>query len=379
MSHVMVVGCGNIGSHLIPHLARLPGIHKVTLVDGQSYERKNIASQDINAADIGKPKSRVQAERLRRIRPDLTVEAVVDLVENLPHGSLWCDLIMSGLDTRLARMRLGQAVWRLGKVPWIDAGVEPEGRLARINAYLPGEDRPCYECAWSDPDYLALETVYPCDAGGGSPKPTNAPSGLGALAAGLQIIAAQNCIEGHWDLVPFGRQVLIDGMHHKCYQTSYRRNPRCRFDHGIWEIEKLECGPEGISLQEALGRIGTGQQRNESWLRVEGKPFVKRRACTKCGHAKHGLRLRESLSRKAKQCPICGGPMLASGWDLTEKLTAHLPRRVLSQSLASLGLRHGEVFTIGSPECERHFEFTVTAGDPQNIAKNKSCGEMDLR
>ncbi len=379
MSHVMVVGCGNIGSHLIPHLARLPGIHKVTLVDGQSYERKNLASQDINAADIGKPKSRVQAERLRRIRPDLTVKAVVDLVENLPLGFLWCDLMMSGLDTKLARMRLGQAVWRLGKVPWIDAGVDPEGRLARINAYLPGEDRPCYECAWSDPDYLALETVYPCDAGGGSPKPTNAPSGLGALAAGLQIIAAQNCIDGHWDLVPFGRQVLIDGMHHKCYQTSYRRNPRCRFDHGIWEIEKLECGPEEITLQDALGRIGSGQQRDESWLRVEGKSFVKRRTCTNCGHAKHGLRLRESLTRKAKQCPICGGTMLASGWDLTEKLMTHLPRRVLSQSLASLGLRNGEVFTIGSPECERHFEITVTAGDPKNIVKNKSCGEMDLR
>jgi hypothetical protein len=71
--------------------------------------------------------------------------------------------------------------------------------------------------------------------------------------------------------------------------------------------------------------------------------------------------------------------MLASGWDLTEKLMAHLPRRVLSQSLASLGLRKGEVFTVGSPECERHFEITVTAGDPKNIVKNKSCGEMDLR
>lgn len=379
MSHVMVVGCGNIGSHLIPHLARLPGIHKVTLVDGQSYERKNLASQDIDAADIGKPKSRVQAARLHRIRPDLRVEAVVDLVENLPHGFLWCDLVLSGLDTKLARMRLGQPVWRLGKVPWIDAGVEPEGQLARINAYLPGEDCPCYECAWSDQEYLALETVCPCDAGGECSKPTNAPSGLGALAAGLQMIAAQNFLEGHWDRVPFGRQVLIDGMHHKCYQTSYRRNPHCRFDHEIWEIEKLECRPEEMTLQDALKRGCSGKQGEESWLRIDGKPFVKRLTCTKCGHAKHGLRLRESLGRRAKQCPICGGAMLASGWDLTEKLTAHLPRRILSQSLAGLGLRNGEVFTIGSPECERHFEITVTRGDPEIGAKNKFCGEKDLR
>ena len=30
---VVVVGVGNIGSHLVPHLGRFPGIGRVTLID----------------------------------------------------------------------------------------------------------------------------------------------------------------------------------------------------------------------------------------------------------------------------------------------------------------------------------------------------------
>ena len=363
MSHVIVVGCGNIGSHLIPHLGRLPGIDKVTLIDGQSYELKNITSQDIDAGDVGKPKSRVQARCLRRIKPDLTVEAIVRQFESLPQGSLRCDLVLSGLDSKLARMKLGQAVWRLGGIPWIDAGVEPDALLARVSAYLPGEDRPCYDCAWSDKDYLALEASYPCDAGAESPRPTNAPSGLGALAAGLQIIAAQKLLSGRPELVPFGSQVLIDAAHHKHYLTSYRRNPYCRFDHEVWKIERLAVDRERCSLGDALTLDGDRRQGDESWLRVEGKPFVKRLVCTNCGHAKHLMRLRESLTGKGRTCSICRQTLTASGWDLTETLTDHLPKRVLSRSLASLGLRDGEVFSIGNPGGERHYEITVTGRD----------------
>lgn len=363
MSHVIVVGCGNIGSQLIPHLGRLPVIDRVTLIDGQSYEKKNITSQAIDASDVGKPKSRVQAGRLRRIKPDLAVEAIVGLVEDLPHGSLRCDLILSGLDSKLARMRLGQAVWRLGNIPWIDAGVDPEGLLVRISAYLPGEGLPCYECAWSDRDYLALETAYPCDTGVDPSKPTNAPSGLGALAASLQIIAAQKWLDGRPDLVPVGYQAVIDARRHKQYLTSYRRNPQCRFDHRIWDIEKLPLGNKECTLGDALMLNDAGREGGESWLCVEGKFFVKRLVCANCGHAKHLMRLRESLSGKEKVCSICGQQLLASGWDLTEKLTTNLPGRVLSRSLASLGLRDGEVFSVGNAVRERHFEITVTGRD----------------
>lgn len=361
MAHIIVIGCGNIGSQLIPHLGRLQAIDKVTLVDDQAYEPGNIASQAINIDDVGKPKSRVQAAKLRRIRPDISVEAVVEPLESLPRGGFRCDLVLSGLDSRLARMRLGQALWRLGGVPWVDAGVDPENLLARVSAYLPGEDRPCYECAWSDKDYQALETAYPCDPGSGSARPTNAPSGLGALAASLQVIAAQKILEGCPDLVPMGHELVIDARHHKQYLTSLRRNPRCRFDHRVWTIE--EFGDSGCSLGRALALHGGRRHDGESSLRVEGKLFVKRLVCANCGHTRHLLRLRESLGRRESTCFLCGRRLLAGGWDLAEKLTGNLPRRLLARPLASLGLRKGEIFSVSDGETERHFEITVTGHD----------------
>ena len=50
---VAVVGAGgNIGSHLVTHLARLPRVDEVLLVDPDVYQAENLVSQDIVEEDI---------------------------------------------------------------------------------------------------------------------------------------------------------------------------------------------------------------------------------------------------------------------------------------------------------------------------------------
>ncbi|HEY7545044.1 MAG TPA: ThiF family adenylyltransferase, partial [Blastocatellia bacterium] len=57
---VILVGAGgNIGSHLAPHLARMPEVGRVTLIDKDFYESTNLRSQDITARDVGKSKAAV--------------------------------------------------------------------------------------------------------------------------------------------------------------------------------------------------------------------------------------------------------------------------------------------------------------------------------
>src|SRR5512139_1182043 len=80
---VVVIGAGNIGSHLLQHLARSSVVDRVTIVDRDVYEQKNLLSQDIVRSDIGRPKAVVQARRLRRINRVLEVAAIVDDVENV--------------------------------------------------------------------------------------------------------------------------------------------------------------------------------------------------------------------------------------------------------------------------------------------------------
>jgi hypothetical protein len=356
MAHVIVVGCGQIGSHVIPHLARVPAVDRVTLIDRDHYEAANMANQAIDRQDVGKPKARVQAARLRRIRPDLRIDAYVALVEDLPLGVMRCDLILGCLDSRIARMHVNQSAWRLG-VPWLDAGVETGSLLVRVNAYMPSDDQPCLECAWSSRDYDSLEWSYPCSGSNVSTHPANRYSGLGALAASLQIMEAQKLLSRRKHYAFFGSQILMDTTHHKHYLTAFRRNPRCRFDHDIWKIEDLPEGQSNRSLGDVL-QLGFGRQSKTgtAWLQVERMPFARRLVCPGCSHSKFVLRLRGSLSDRMSTCVLCSRKMWIPGWDLADTLTSRLPLQELRRSLKSIGLRNRDIITVGGPSGERHFE-----------------------
>ena len=356
---VVVVGAGgNIGSHLVPHLGRMPQIGRVTLIDKDVYEAGNLRSQDINARDVGKLKALVQARKLRQINPALCVEAISDAVERVPLGVLRADVILGCLDSRIARQHVNQFAWRLG-VSLVDAGVEAGGLLARVNVYVPGADSPCLECAWDDRDYEALEQIYACHGVTASVAATNAPSGLGALAASLQAIECQKLLSGQTERAAVSKQVLVDALYHKHFVTAFRRNPHCRFSgHEVWHIQKLNRAMEDLTLAEALqlGRVGT-RESGPCALRIEGKPIVKRLTCPACGAVRALFKLECSLRAAQTKCPKCGRRMLAAGRDVLERLSAAVvSRNVLGRSLASLGLRSGEVFSVGDGEGELHYE-----------------------
>jgi hypothetical protein len=159
---VLVAGLGNIGSFLAPLVARIPGVARVLLCDPDVYEPDQLASQDMEARSGGRGKAEVQAERLRRIRPGLCVEAFAAPVEQLPHGRLAGAIVASCLDSRAARLRLAARAWQVGS-PFVDAAVGGgASRLVRTSAYLPEAGAACFECAFDAADYAALEQTAPC-------------------------------------------------------------------------------------------------------------------------------------------------------------------------------------------------------------------------
>jgi molybdopterin/thiamine biosynthesis adenylyltransferase len=140
----------------------MPEVGRVVLVDPDVYEPTNLAGQDIRAADVGRKKVEVQAERLRQIRPDLEVVAVAAGLETLPFAYFRDAIVFGALDSRLARLRLNQAAWRAGS-PWIDTAVDGSGLLCRVSVFRPGLHSPCLECGWDADDYRSLHQVLPCD------------------------------------------------------------------------------------------------------------------------------------------------------------------------------------------------------------------------
>jgi len=362
---VVVVGAGgNIGSHLVPHLARSLEIAHLVLIDRDVYEGRNVSSQNVTARSVSRKKAVVQAREAHAINSRLRVTAIADDVENLPLGALRGDVILACLDSRRARQTVNHAARRLG-VPWIDAGVLGEALLARVDVYVPGADAPCLECGWDERDYAAIEQSYPCSPNGKAPPATQAPSALGGLAAALQAIECGKLVRNGAERPAGGMQVVLDAGHHRHYLTARRRNPNCRLgDHGAWTIRHLRATPQGLTLRDVFGmarrRFGAGDHLG---LSVEGKRFVRELACTGCGRPRRLLRLAAALRPGDSRCPHCGSRLAVTGFGLVERLeAAGMPQRQLDLSLHRLGLRPGEVVTLGSRERDMHVEIGAVAG-----------------
>ena len=351
-SKLVAVGPGgNIGSSLWPHLVRTPGVGAVTVIDRDHYEYKNLSSQNIRPTDVGLPKARVVAEGMGVINPDLPVEAIVAGVEDVPLGRLRADVMLTCLDSRGARCWVNQVVRRLGIPWWIDAGVERDGLLARVNVYR-FPDSPCYECGMSDADYVTLDASYPCQADG-QPAPTDAPSALGALAAALQALELGKILAGDWESVAAGKQVTISAAYHKYFLTSLRTDPSCRCPHEAWEIEPLDASPDRLTIGDACELSAPGRGR----LSVKGKSFIRELVCRPCRRKRSLLVLQGRADHLQQTCGGCGGPMEAAGFSQLDHLSQDvLSPPALGRSLASIGFRPGDVFSLECGGGEVHFE-----------------------
>ena len=361
--HVIVVGAGgNIGSHLVPLLARMPEIDRLTLIDRDRYEERNLGSHGLTRADVGRAKATVAARRARAIDPGLRVTPIAADVETLPAGLLRADLILAGLDSRRARQRVNQAAWRLG-VPWLDGGVLADGSLARVTSFRPGPG-PCLECRWDAADYAALEQSYPCEQYPAA-APTRAPAALGALAASLLALEAGKVLRGEAGALTPGAEWVIDAAHHRQYVTGARRHPGCRMaDHQPWTIDPVRLSPDTPigSAAEILARdlVKDGSSFGAVTLAVEGQRIVRRLSCETCGSPKPVLRLQGRLLPGDWRCRRCGGRTGLNGFGLLEHLElSALTRGERQRPVFAFGVRSGDLITVADGRSERHCEVTT--------------------
>jgi len=349
VKHIVIIGLGNIGSFLAALLARFPSVGRITLVDPDRYETKNVAGQAIEVRHAGRSKCAVQAAILKRIRPDLEVRSFATYVEQVPAGNLACDLLVSCLDSGVSRQYCNSLAFILGGVPFVDAGVLASEMLARVSVYVPSAHTACLECGWSDKDYQNRGVRNPCQAGRPqSATSTNAPGYLGALAASIQAGECAKLLGGQAQDGLAGKELVIGiGQHAHCV-SRIKRNPACRFDHDVWSVE---TGDEPL-LNKQLGHIlaQAGAQLSVPWAR-----FALQRTCKLCGHSAPALRLYRFGQDGSTTCSECGGVCETMAFDWTDRLSlAHLNADMLGRTLSDIGIKKNDVLTRGTPQGEHH-------------------------
>ena len=221
-SHVVLIGCGGIGSPALQYLAA-SGIGSFTLIDDDVVEESNLQRQTIfTPADIGRPKAEAAAAWVARFDPALAVTPHTTRITaaNAPALLAGANCVLDGSDNFATRLAVSDACVSLA-IPLTSAAVGRfQGQVANFAGHLPGEA--CYRCFVGD----AFDAEG-CD--------TCADDGvLGAFVGLVGAFAAMSAIRVLLTGVStlgdpqWARLHLIDGLGPTLRPLSIAKDPGCK-------------------------------------------------------------------------------------------------------------------------------------------------------
>jgi molybdopterin-synthase adenylyltransferase len=221
-AHVVVIGCGGIGSPALQYLAGA-GVGRLTLVDDDTVDASNLQRQTIfSESDIGAAKAERAAQWVRRFDPAIAVEAVPVRVTRGNAASLVAGaaVVLDGCDNFATRLAVSDACVAT-RVPLTSAALGRfQGQVANFAGHIAGQ--PCYRCFVGDA--FDAEDCDTCAADGV----------LGAMAGMVGSFGAMHAIrvllEGRAALgdPQWGRLHLIDGLAPQMRALTIAKDPDCR-------------------------------------------------------------------------------------------------------------------------------------------------------
>lgn len=221
-AHVVLIGCGGIGSPALQYLAAA-GIGRLTLVDSDGVEESNLQRQTIfTPADLGRAKAEVAAEWVRRFDSSLEVRAIVGRVgtDNAARALEGAHVVLDGCDNFATRLAVSDACVSMG-IPLTSAALGRfQGQIANFAGHLPGEA--CYRCFVGDA--FDADDCDTCAADG----VLGAMAGLVGCFGAMQAIRV--LLEGHATFgdPQWGQLQLFDGLAPSLRTLRIAKDPECR-------------------------------------------------------------------------------------------------------------------------------------------------------
>ena len=209
-AHVLVVGCGGLGSPLLYALCGM-GVGHITFADGDTVSLSNLNRQHLHTvSDIGRNKAASAREKLAAYNPDIALTAVEHAInaDNIGPLLVGCDAVALAVDTLAARLAVNRACVQAG-IPLIDGGVN--GFLGAVTAVFPQETA-CLECLY-----------------GGTSQPDEAPSAIASvtgIVAGMEAQLTLLTLLGQRTELA-NRLFVFDGARLSLETLTLAKSPRC--------------------------------------------------------------------------------------------------------------------------------------------------------
>lgn len=144
---IFVVGTGGTGSQLIPFLMQLlnnhiEDEHKITLIDGDIIESKNLKNQKFSYFDVSQPKSKVLCERYQTIYKDINIsyidnyilnkETLINLINGMPYK--YTPILISCVDNNASRRLFNEVFYdkSIKNIIYVDSGNGTKNRNGQV-------------------------------------------------------------------------------------------------------------------------------------------------------------------------------------------------------------------------------------------------------
>jgi len=208
-ARVFIAGAGGLGSPVSIYLAAA-GIGRIRIVDHEKVELNNLNRQILHRdEDIEKEKAASAQERLKKINPDIQVEAISEMLDesNVLELVEGFEAIVDGLDNFYTRYLLNRAAISRN-IAFFHGAIN--GLYGQATTIIPGKTA-CLRCIFPEP-----------------PSPTTFPA-LGATCGVIGCIQATEVIK---HFVKMGsllenRLLLWDGLNGRIDEIELERNPGC--------------------------------------------------------------------------------------------------------------------------------------------------------
>lgn len=206
---VFVAGAGGLGSAISIYLAAA-GIGGIRIVDHEKIELNNLNRQILHwDEDIGREKAASAEEKLKKINPDVSLEAISETIEenNVLELVGDFDLIVDAMDNFHTRYLLNRTAI-VKNIPFFYGAIN--GLYGQATTIIPGKTA-CLRCIFPEPP---LSMTFPV---------------VGATCGVIGCIQVTEIVKY---IVKMGsslenRLLLWDGLNAKIDEIEIERNPSC--------------------------------------------------------------------------------------------------------------------------------------------------------